>query len=64
MDKEVKLKHSIMEIYKKRIFELMFNTAKSFSENNFITWIIVLTEWVQLTFFPLRRSVFLSYQHI
>ena len=55
---------TIFEIYKKRVFELLFNTAASFPEKDVITWFIVFIEWVQLTWFPLRRTVFNNIENV
>ncbi len=43
--------------FKHAVFELLFNTYGAFSSSDIIQWLIVLVETIQLTFYPLRRTV-------
>jgi hypothetical protein len=57
------LSKSIMAMYKKRVFELMYAVYYSTPEVNIVNWLCVLIEFVQLTFYPLRRAVLLPLNH-
>ena len=58
--KESKKKGSICGEIQKRFFELIYNSYNSFYEGLVVAWSLIAIQALQLSYFPLRRTVYLS----